>query len=958
MYTFFIGLQVAVIILSFIAQGLLLYGDGSRAQKLMSLFVTGSIVLNAGYYLEITADTLEAAIVATKMQYLGVTFIPILYCWFMFNYCHEKAPYKLFRVLLVADVLMLGAVFSCEHHHFFFEKFELVPGEAGHSYLNITYGLGYRIFFILAYMVPYFLALYAQIHANVANPNRMKGRKYNSFILISLFPVIALVTYIWKVYLSFDFTPAVLGGCLSVVVITVWSRRNYDFSRLAADVVLKNMDDGVIMLDANRRIVSYNPAAADIFTELSFQTVGDSIDNMEDFPEAMLDEEAKRNFSLNHRYYESHVRQIVGSNGRSQGYVVIVFDVTETRNYIEEIKQVREDAERANQTKSEFLANMSHEIRTPMNAVMGLSDIIMEESRGRKVYGYACDIKAASQNLLTIINDILDLSKVESGKMELVLSDYYIKNVVEEVVNMMKVAATQRGLDLICEFDNSIPCMYHGDDGRIKQILINIMNNAVKFTKEGFVKISVGGHPGNQKDTENVVFRIQDTGVGIKPENLEKIFEDFRQVDSGRNRGVEGTGLGLSITRRFVQLMKGGIEVESAYGEGSTFIVTIPQKIVDSRTLEEVPDVPRKETERFDTFVVNNYKVLVVDDNLINRKVAMGFLKNYGFELFEAASGPEAIAMVKETKFNMIFMDHMMPEMDGIEATKIIRDECGMNGRSPVIIALTANAMAGVREKFLNSGFQDFIAKPLDRKPLNEVLSRWIPNAYKQMIINEDNEAADSQPKITFEDIHILGIDIEEAKKHHTGEVEDFVELLNLYYMDGKRKSSYLMELVEKEDYKDYGIEVHGLKSASANVGAMELSAQAREHEEAANMGDVDFIKMHSAELRACYDRQVEAIKKFLDHRQAVADEAKAGEGMTIDTGSLLRELKNALEKLEDFKSKDCAHVIESLLEYDLNQNETAKLKEIQGQLKMYEDDIAEKLLREMIDWLEKEDSQ
>ena len=958
MYTFFIGLQVVVIIICFVAQGLLLYGDGSRAQKLMSLFVTCSIVLNAGYYLEITAPTLEAAIVATKMQYLGVTFIPIFYCWFMFNFCGEKAPYKLIRGILVADVILLGTIFTCEYHNFFFEKIELVNETGSHPYLNITYGPGYALFFVLAYMLPYGLSLYALLHASFASPNRMRGRKYKSFILISLFPVVALITYIWKVYMSFDFTPAALGGALSLVVITVWSRRNYDFSRLAADVVLKNMDDGVIMLDENKRIVNFNPAAADIFTELSFQAVGDSIDNMEDFPEAMLDEEAKRNFSLNNRYYESHVRQIIGSSGKSQGYVVIVFDVTETRNYIEEIKRVREDAERANLTKSEFLANMSHEIRTPMNAVMGLSDLIMEESRGRKVYGYACDIKAASQNLLAIINDILDLSKVESGKMELIPVDYYVKGVVEEVVNMMKVAATQRGLDLICEFDNSIPCKYHGDDGRIKQILINIMNNAVKFTKEGFVKITVGGHPGSQKDTENVVFRIQDTGVGIKPENLEKIFEDFKQVDSGRNRGVEGTGLGLSITRRIVQLMKGGIEVESSYGEGSTFIITIPQKIVDGRTLEEVPDVPQKESESYDAFVVNNYKVLVVDDNLINRKVAMGFLKSYGFELFEAASGPEAIEMVKETKFNMIFMDHMMPEMDGIEATKIIREECGMNGRSPVIIALTANAMAGVREKFLNSGFQDFIAKPLDRKPLNEVLSRWIPNAYKQVLSNEEDETADSQPKITFDDIHIEGIDIEEAKKHHTGEVEDFVELLNLYYMDGKRKSSFLMELLDKEDYKDYGIEVHGLKSASANVGAMELSAQAREHEEAANRGDIDFIKMHSAELRACYDRQVEAIKVFLDHRQAVANEAKGEEQMTIDSASLLQELRNALEKLEDFKSKDCAHVIENLLQYDLDQNEATKLREIQEQLKMYEDDIAETLLHEMIDWLEKEDVQ
>ena len=958
MYSVFIGMQIIVILLIFFAQGLLLRGDGSREQKMMNLFLMGAIILNMGYLLELTAQNQEAAIVAVKIQFFGTTFIPIFYSWFMFNYCREKVPYRLMQGLLVVDMLLMGVVFTCEYHDAFFWEVEWMEASDGHFYLHLTYGTVYVIYTIVAILIPYCLSIYALVRGIINRQSRVVGRRYKTFILISLFPLLAMFVYIWKILPGYDLAPAVLGIAMSMVVIAIWKRRNYDFSRLASDIVLKNMDDGVIMLDADRRIVNFNTAAANIFTELSFQAVGDSVDNMEDFPEAMLDEDDKRNFCLNSRYYESHVRKIYDENGKDQGFVVIVFDVTETRNYIEEIKQVREDAERANMAKSEFLANMSHEIRTPMNAVMGLSDIIMEESRGRKVYGYACDIKAASQNLLTIINDILDLSKVEAGKLELIPVDYYIKSIVNEVVNMMKVAASQKGLELKCEFDTTIPCKYRGDDGRIKQILINIMNNAVKFTKEGFVKISVGGYYDDVKDMENLVFRIQDTGIGIKQENLGKIFEDFKQVDSGRNRGVEGTGLGLSITRRFIQLMKGGIEVESVYGEGSTFIVTIPQKIVDSRTLNEVPDVADKASEELETFVVENYKVLVVDDNLINRKVAMGFMKNYGFELYEAESGPQAIEMVKQTKFNIIFMDHMMPEMDGIEATKIIREECGPNGRSPVIVALTANAMAGVREKFLNSGFQDFIAKPLDRKPLNEVLSRWIPNAYKQMVKEDDSEAASSQPKISFDDIHIEGIDIEEAKKHHTGEVEDFVELLRLYYLDGLRKSSYLKELLEQEDYKDYGIEVHGLKSASANVGAMELSVHAKEHEDAANRGDVDFIAHHFAELKSCYDRQVDAIKRFLDQRQAVAEEAEGDTGLSIDRGALMGQLKSALEKLESFKSKDCAHIIEGLLKYQLDPNEMTKLREIQDQLRMYEDDKAEELLNELIEWLEKEDIQ
>lgn len=954
MFNFFIALQILGICLIFIAQGLLLHGDGSKEQKLMIFFISGSLCQNAAYLLELTAKTKEVAIAATKMEYLGSAFIALCFCWFMFAYCKEKAPERLMNILAWLDVIMLVVIFTCDMHHFYYRRIEWVTNDGSHPYLVLTYGPGYFIFLVCGCLIPYALSIYALIHTLITKHNYETGRRCKVFIVLSFLPVMSLIAYSLRLTDGYDPTPFIFGTTLSLVVILVWSRRNYDFSRLAAEVVLHNMDDGVIMLDEYKRIVSYNSAAANIFTELSFQTMGDSIEDMEDFPEDILDEDARRKFSLNNRFYESHVKQIPGKNGINQGYVVLVLDVTETRKYIDEIKSVREQAEKANTAKSEFLANMSHEIRTPMNAIMGLSDIIMEESRGRKVYSYACDIKSASRNLLTIINAILDLSKVEAGKMELVTNDYYIKAVVGDVVNMMDIAASQRGLMLKCQYDESIPCRYHGDEGRIKQILINIMNNAVKFTKEGYVKISVSGCQGKEPGTEMLSFSVEDTGCGIRQEDMEKIFEDFRQVDSKRNRGVEGTGLGLSITKRLVQLMRGTIEVESVYGKGTTFIVKLPQKIVDGHTLRENPDIPVQEETTSEFFTVDNYKVLVVDDNLINRKVAMGFLKNYGFDLTEAESGPEAISLVKKTKFNMIFMDHMMPGMDGVEAVRIIREECGTNGRTPVIIALTANAMEGVREKFLKCGFQDFIAKPLDRKPLNEILSKWIPGTYKRVRAEKTGELQKVQ--IRYEDIFISGIDVEEAKRHHTGDVEDYLELLQLYCMDGKRKCELLRELVESRDYVNYRIEVHGLKSASANIGAMELSAQAREHEEAANREDVEFINRHFHDLLSCYKTQIQKIESFLNNRNSLAGENEADSVMSIDSQALLRETREALDKLENFRSKECAQIVDGLLKYQLDYYTEAKLKEIREQLQLYEDDEAERLLHRLIDWLEKEE--
>ena len=569
----------------------------------------------------------------------------------------------------------------------------------------------------------------------------------------------------------------------------------------------------------------------------------------------------------------------------------------------------------------------------------------------RKVYEYACDIKSASRNLLTLINDILDLSKVEAGRMELVMAEYHVKSLADEVLNMMDVVASQRGIELKREFDMTIPCRYLGDEGRVRQILINILNNALKFTKQGYVKLSVTGVQGETADAERLLFRISDTGCGIRKEDLNDIFDNFKQVDSKRNRTVEGTGLGLSITKRLVELMQGTIEVESVYGEGTTFTVAIPQKIVDHRPVSEIAAVDVRREEKLEPFIAEDCKVLVVDDNAVNRKIARIFMQSYGLEINEAESGAAAIALVRQTRYDIIFMDHMMPEMDGIEAVQIIRSECGENGKMPVVIALSANAMEGVRETFLENGFQDFIAKPLDRRPLHEALLRWIPR--EKISASEawlDIWKVDDSRKTAFQKIVIEGIDTDEVVRHSSGSIDDYLDLLNLYCLDGKRKILLLRELWEKRDYRNYGIEVHGLKSASANVGAMSVSINAREHERAVDRGDEKYVDEHVCQLLSEYEAQMEHISGFLAaSRGAGQADAKVQE---IDPAALEQEIRAALERLENFRAKECAHKIEEILQFQLQTDLEARLTEIQGLLKLYEDDKAEQLLRDLLEEL------
>ena len=950
----FVGLEIFDICVIAIALFFLLQGSGSREQKLMMCFLIGALIQNAGYLLEITAPTVEAAMVAVKVQYMGSLTIPITYCEFIFIYCFEKVPVKLLRFLKIVDVMILGLVLTCDLHSLYYHEVKWLETAQGHKYLSLTYGPGYGLFMVCGSIVPYAMSLYALLRVCIRKSEYDADRKYKLILGLSALPLVALVGYAMKLTDVYDPTPLVLGLTLSAVVILIWRRKVLDFSSMASEILLDSMSDGVIALDEQKRIVSYNPAAVSIFRDLDGSAIGKHVDELKDFPQEILGDDVKEEFFLNGCFYQSHARQILDEFGNNTGYVVLILDVTETRNYIEEIKRVQEQAEQANIAKSAFLANMSHEIRTPMNAIIGLSDIIMEESRGRKVYEYACDIKGSSRNLLALINDILDLSKVEAGKMELVPVEYHVKTLVNEVLNMMDVVASQHGLMMESEFDMSIPCRYLGDEGRIKQILINILNNGLKFTEKGHVRISVAGMPGETDDMEILIFRITDTGCGIREEDIEGIFENFRQVDAKRNRSVEGTGLGLSITKHYINLMKGTIRVESVYGEGSTFIVEIPQKIMDRRPLSEVPERTEREEDILEPLSVKDCTVLVVDDNAINRKVARLRLQAYGFEIDEADSGPAAIELVRNKRYDIIFMDHMMPKMDGLEAASIIRKDCGENGSLPIMIALTANAMEGVREKFLASGFQDFITKPLEIRPMHAALLKWIPKEKRVTgKVWTKDEWFDDHKHEEFQNIRIEGIDTDEVAKYYSGSVEEYQELLRLYCLDGKRKLVHLRELWENGDYEGYGIEVHGLKSASANVGAMKVSNSAREHENAVHRGDETFVDSNISKLLTEYEQQVEHILDFLDKNCEPEDVKEKVQEM--EQADLLREIKDALDSLENFRAKDCAHKIEDIQQYRLNSDIERKLEEIQEQLKLYEDDAAEELLRNLIKMIEME---
>ena len=548
------------------------------------------------------------------------------------------------------------------------------------------------------------------------------------------------------------------------------------------------------------------------------------------------------------------------------------------------LREARKVAERSSTAKSEFLANMSHEIRTPINAVMGMNEIILRESSQARdqlpqssdtvrgifadISDYAGVISTAGKNLLAIINDILDISRIEAGKMEIRESEYRLSSVLNDVCNLIRFRAKTRNLTFVVDVSESLPDRLYGDGIRVRQILLNILNNAVKYTVRGSVTLTVSGTP-KEDGSLDLVFSVRDTGVGIREEDLKRLFEKFERVGQAEDGSVEGTGLGLAIVKSLLDMMGGRIDVESVYGEGSVFTTTIPQKAVSGEPIGNF-------RERFEGSAEDRYlsreqfrapgaHILVVDDTRMNLTVAEGLLKNTQIRTDTALSGAEALHRTRSVPYDLILMDQRMPEMDGTEALRLIRaQEDGLNRRTPVI-CLTADAIAGAREKYIAEGFTDYLSKPINSHALRRILLQYLP---QEKIIS----VPDSPPETPFPDAEdrfaaLRGADIDITKGLAFCQNDDalYRSVLWEYGSSAGEKAEQLQRDFDDADWNSYAIRVHALKSTSGTIGAGRLSETAARLEQAARREDADAVRREHAGLLDLYRTTAEAILSVCD---------------------------------------------------------------------------------------------
>ncbi len=566
----------------------------------------------------------------------------------------------------------------------------------------------------------------------------------------------------------------------------------------------------------------------------------------------------------------------------------------------------------ASKAKSAFLANMSHEIRTPINAVLGMDEMILRESKDKAILNYATNIKLAGSNLLSIVNDVLDFSKIEAGKMELLPDNYETSSMIIDLMNMTRERAKKKGLNYELNITSDLPKTLYGDSIRIKQCILNLITNAIKYTKEGSITFSVSYNKVNDAEILLIV-KIKDTGCGIKKEDINKLFTPFERIEEEKNRTIEGSGLGISIVKKLLDMMGSKLNVISQYGKGSEFSFGINQKVIDWTEIGDINEAYKESVEELTNYQEKLHapkaKLLFVDDTEMNLDVIKGLLKNTGMQIDTVLSGKDALEAVKNTKYDILFIDHRMPEMDGIQTLHAMKNMSDNLCINKPCIALTANAINGVKKMYLEEGFDDYLSKPVNPAKLEEMIRQHLPQDY----IEEPGEENSSDDYSDF--ISQLN-DIEEITTSDAlrfcGSSEILYSTMEQYFSTIETKAAELQNFFDQEDWKNYEIKVHSLKSTSRLIGANDLSKQAEHLEKCADQGNIEEIKAKHETLIETYL----SLKQIL--KPLVKTDSETSQKPEISSEQLSEKLKQLSAYADDFNIDGLDKVISELSEYTI----------------------------------------
>ena len=830
-----------------------------RIQQNINIMMTLIAVLcaNGGYLAIAVSENVKQALIGSAFCYLGECFLSM----FIFYIGADICGVKIGRVLRVVFTIVCAMVFCLACTPLFsgvYYKNVTLNSSFGASYLVKEYGPLHKVYYavlLIWFVLIIGITIYAVFHQNRAS--------YKTSIVYVIVMALNIATYILGLSgrLGIELLPAtyVLSEFL---ILSIASRTvMYDMTTTVLNVWEKMENYAYIVLDRKKNYIGANALAKTYFPELTLQDVDLPIRAADPVLKSFINEVSAENVNnagarerelrdINGHSFRTNITDFLNSSGKKKGFIIEFFDVTREQEYVhsiersnEMLKAAEEKARKASAAKDEFLSSMSHEIRTPINTILGMNEMIGRKSNDNEISRYSRDIEHSGKLLLSIINDVLDFSKIEAGKMQLYPAPFDTLSLFSDAVSLLDERAPLKGLSVSLDISPDIPATLVGDDVRLRQIIMNLITNAVKYTSEGSVSLTAKAESLPEENRVSLLVSVSDTGTGISREDGEKIFTEFSRVGSVKNRHIEGTGLGLAISKNLALSMGGDIVFESEVGKGSVFTVELPLEVADITPMGELSKKGRgvKKKAYKPLFKAPDVRILAVDDNAMNLTVIKELLSETEMTIDTAKDGHEALELTREGKYDVILMDHMMPYLDGIETFKMLRDEEGNPNRSTPVIALTANAVSGSKEKYLSEGFSDYISKPVDPAVLEEKLLFSISGNKKNIDTRQSTERKETPP---FEDTGDNAlIDHDEALRYAGGDEDVLKKILSSFVLQNREYERKLPGLLKERRIKDIEVISHTIKSGARTIGAKKLSEEAAQIEALAKEENTEALK-------------------------------------------------------------------------------------------------------------------